>query len=127
MLGNVPAILYLCRTMEAMTKNKGAVIEVNGRVCPLKEGVNVIGRNDHLPIVTGIIKIDGDRTIARYHCKIILKTLPDGIQKAVLTPNPQTRGRICVDGNSVTGGDVVYLFDGSQIILGNTVATFKFL
>ena len=113
-------------SIEVMTSSKGAIIEANGQIYPLKEGVNIVGRKTMFPMDIDKIEID-DRTISRYHCKILLKTLPNGTQKAVLTPYQNNINRICVDGNYLSNVDAVYLFDGSQIQLGKTVATFRFL
>lgn len=94
-----------------------------GKDYPLKEGQNIVGRKGITSKATVQIDTD-DRYMSRQHCCIIVKALPDGTKKAVLS-NYQNKNLTTVDGQEIATGDEIRLTDGNSITMGHTTVTFK--
>ncbi len=89
----------------------------------LEEGQNIIGRKGTTSKATVQIATE-DRFMSRQHCCIMVKTLPDGAKKAVLS-NYQNKNLTSIDGQEIATGDEIRLTDGNRITMGHTTVTFK--
>ena len=89
----------------------------------LEEGQNIIGRKGTTSKATIQIDTD-DRYMSRQHCSITVKTLPDGVKKAVLS-NYQNKNLTSIDGQEIATDDEIRLTDGNSITMGHTTVTFK--
>ena len=90
---------------------------------PLIEGQNIIGRKGNTSKAT--VQIDSaDRYMSRQHIAIDVTKLPDGTLKAVLC-NYHNKNLTSVDGQPISGGDIIRLVDGNNITMGHTTVTFK--
>lgn len=94
-----------------------------GKVYPLEEGQNIIGRKGNTSKATVQIET-ADRYMSRQHCTITLTTLPDGSRKAVLS-NYQNKNLTTIDGQPIEVGDAIRLADGNTVRMGHTDITFK--
>lgn len=114
------AATQLCTTPKSQTTAK---LLFHGVVYELEEGQNIIGRKGTTSKATVQIDTD-DRYMSRQHCCITVKTLPDGVKKAVLS-NYQNKNQTTIDGQEIATDDEIRLTDGDSITMGRTTVTFK--
>lgn len=114
------AATQLCTTPKSQTTAK---LLFHGVVYELEEGQNIIGRKGTSSKATVQIDTD-DRYMSRQHCCITVKTLPDGVKKAVLS-NYQNKNQTTIDGQEIATDDEIRLTDGDSITMGRTTVTFK--
>ena len=105
---------------QALQKPK---LECDGNYYLLEEGQNIIGRKGTTSKATVQIET-ADRYMSRQHCSIMVRTLPDGTKKAVLS-NYQNKNLTAVNGQEVATGDEIRLADGDSIKMGHTSLIFK--
>jgi pSer/pThr/pTyr-binding forkhead associated (FHA) protein len=103
--------------------SKTAKLVFGGKEYELAEGANIIGRKANTSTATVQIKTT-DRYMSRQHCKIIVKTSPDGSKKVILS-NYQNKNSTSVDNQEIATGDEIRLTDGNSITMGQTTVTFK--
>lgn len=117
---------YAATQLGTSPKSKAtAKLLFHGVEYELEEGQNIIGRKGTTSKATVQIDTD-DRYMSRQHCSITVKTLPDGVKKAVLS-NYQNKNLTSVDGQEIETGDAIRLTDGNAITMGHTTVTFKLL
>ena len=117
---------YAATQLVSSSKSKAtAKLHFHGVEYELEEGQNIIGRKGTTSKATVQIDTD-DRYMSRQHCSITVKTLPDGVKKAVLS-NYQNKNLTSVDGQEIETGDAIRLTDGNAITMGHTTVTFKLL
>ena len=109
--------------LSPIKENTKAKLLYGGESYELEEGQNIVGRHGQTSKATVQINT-ADRYMSRQHCSIIVKTLPDGTKKAVLS-NYQNKNLTAVDGQEIETGDEVRLSDGNSITMGHTIVTFK--
>lgn len=100
-----------------------ADIIFGGKVYPLVEGQNIIGRKGNTSKATIQIETD-DMYMSRQHAAIVLSTLSDGSLKAVLS-NYQNKNTTSIDGQDIESGDEIRLANGNRIKMGRTTLIFK--
>jgi len=98
-------------------------ITFGGKIYPLKDGRNIVGRHGETSQATVQIET-ADRYMSRQHCSITVTTLPDGTKKSVLS-NYQNKNLTSVDGQPIETGDTIRLTDGNSITMGHTTVNFK--
>ena len=103
--------------------NADARLMFGGVSYPLMEGKNIVGRKGTTSTATVQIET-ADRYMSRQHCCIIVKTLPDGTRRVVLS-NYQNKNLTSVDGQEIATGDEIRLTNGNSITMGHTTVTFK--
>ena len=117
---------YAATQLVSSSKSKAtAKLLFHGIDYELEEGQNIIGRKGTTSKATVQIDTD-DRYMSRQHCCITVKTLPDGVKKAVLS-NYQNKNLTSVDGQEIETGDAIRLTDGNAITMGHTTVIFKLL
>lgn len=109
--------------LSPIKENTKAKLLYGGESYELEEGQNIVGRHGQTSKATVQINT-ADRYMSRQHCSIIVKTLPDGTKKAVLS-NYQNKNLTTVDGQEIETGDEIRLSDGNNITMGHTTITFK--
>ena len=115
---------YAATQLVSSSKSKAtAKLHFHGVEYELEEGQNIIGRKGTTSKATVQIDTD-DRYMSRQHCSITVKTLPDGVKKAVLS-NYQNKNLTSIDGQEIATGDEIRLTDGNSITMGRTTVTFK--
>ena len=102
---------------------KTAKLVFGGKEYELAEGDNIIGRKANSSTATVQIET-ADRYMSRQHCKITIKSLPDGTQKVILT-NYRNKNSTSVDNQEIASGDEIRLTEGNSITMGKTTVTFK--
>ena len=103
--------------------NETAKLVFGGKEYELTEGDNIIGRKANSSTAT--IQIEtADRYMSRQHCKITVKSSPDGTKKVILS-NYQNKNSTMVDGREIATGDEIRLTDSNSITMGHTTLTFK--
>jgi len=100
-----------------------ARLTFGGKVYPLQEGPNIVGRQATTSKATVQIET-ADRYMSRQHCIINVSTLFDGSKKAVLG-NYQNKNSTTINGQLINTGDEIRLADGNSITMGHTTVTFK--
>lgn len=100
-----------------------ARLTFGGKVYPLQEGPNIVGRQATTSKATVQIET-ADRYMSRQHCIINVSTLSDGSKKAVLG-NYQNKNSTTINGQLINMGDEIRLADGNSITMGHTTVTFK--
>lgn len=103
--------------------SKIAKLVLGGKEYELEEGANIIGRKAKTSTATVQIETT-DRYMSRQHCRIIVKTSPDGSKKVILS-NYQNKNSTSVDNQEIATGDEIRLTDGNSITMGQTTVTFK--
>lgn len=89
----------------------------------LSEGINIVGRKSESSKATVQIVTD-DRYMSRRHSSIKLSTMPDGSQKALIS-NAENKNRTFINGQELSGNDVLTLSDGDEIKMGHTTMIYK--
>lgn len=121
-LGGVPSGATILGVPQ-QAPSKSSMLVFKGNDYPLVEGQNIIGRKAKSS--TASVQIETtDRYMSRQHCRITVKTLPDGTKKAILS-NYQNKNTTKVDGQEIANGDEIRLTDGDCITMGHTTLTFK--
>ena len=103
--------------------SKTAKLVFGGKEYELAEGANIIGRKANTSTATVQIETN-DRYMSRQHCRITVKTSPDGSKKVILS-NYQNKNLTTVDGQEIETGDEIRLTNGDRITMGHTTVTFK--
>ena len=102
---------------------KSCFLLYNFREMELSVGRNIVGRKATTSQATIQIPTD-DHYMSRQHCCIDITAFNDGTKKAVLR-NFQNKNVTFINGQPLESDDIIRLFDGDTIKMGDTILTFK--
>lgn len=109
--------------MSSAISGKPARLVCDGVEYLLSEGINIVGRKSELSTASVQIVTD-DRYMSRRHSSIKISTMPDGTQKALIS-NAENKNRTFINGQELSGNDILTLSDGDEIKMGHTTLIYK--
>lgn len=115
--------------IQPFKKSAGKLIVLPGeytqeRICPLFEGVNIIGRKSAGPTGATITIETTDRSMSREHIRIEVKKDEKGAYNHYLSDN-NSKNHTLYNSNQLETGEVVVLNNNDEIIIGRTILRFN--